>query len=265
MPLLDFSTPIPKSKPGYWIYWAVTAPLTISVLAIYLTYLTLISRKNREEDKKAREDVTVNKALIPHPLNGQTKPPNEHHGNLSLFSSTLRGTTFKKSTKGPEPNPELGMSNGGELTQSPLNDKTEKSSENTRRVTIVRQPTYVPSDSDTEEGVVETVGRPPHIRDVLIQMENPPGITRHRTFQPQKAGASSDSNIDEDRVEIVGTLSAVRDVPEGPQCYLNKEKSYSMTRPARGLSGTINATTPGRTRSTERYDLDLDSDSSYGL
>lgn len=265
MPLLDFSTTIPTSKPGYWIYWAITAPLTISVLAIYLTYLTLISRKNQEEDKKAREDVTVNKPLIPHPLNGQTKPPNEHHGNLSLFSNTIRGTTFKKSTKGPEPNPELGMSNGGELTQPPLNDETEKSSRNTCRVTIEHQPTYMPSDSDTGGGVMETVGRPPHIRDVLIQMENPPGITRHRTLQPQKAGASSDSNIDEDRVEIFGSLSAVRDVPKEPQCYLNREISCTMTRPARGPSGTINVTTLGKTRSTERCDLDLDSDSSYGL
>jgi hypothetical protein len=262
MPLLDFSTSIPTSKPGYWIYWAITAPLTISVLAIYLTYLKLISRKNREEDKKAREDVTVNRTLILHPLNRKTKPPNEHHGNLSMFSNLLRGTTFKKLTKEPEPNPELGISNGGELTQSQLNAKTEKSSRNTRRVTTVRQTTYMPSDSDIGEGVVKTVGRPPHDRDVHMQMENPPGTTRHRIYQPQNTDASSDSSAEEDRVEIVGALSAVRDVPKGPQQYLNRRKSYSMTRLARGQSGVISATTLGRTRST---DLDLDSDSSYGF
>jgi len=228
------------------------------ILNIPLVNLT----QKAEVDKKAREDVTVNRALIPHPLNGKTKPPDKRHGNLSMFPDLLRGTTFKKPTKGPEPNAELGISNGGELTQSPLNAKTEKSSGNTRSVAIVRQPTYMPSDSDTEEGVVETFGRPPHIRDVPMQMENTPGTTRQRISQPQNTGASSDSNTEEDRVEIVGALSAVRDVSKGPQRYLNRRKSYSMTRSARGPSRTISATTLGRTRSS---DLDLDSDSSYGL
>jgi hypothetical protein len=250
MPLFDFSTPIPKSKPGYWIYWAVTAPLTISVLAIYLTYLTLISRKNREEDKRAREDVTANTVLIPDPPNRQAKPDNKPHGTVSSVLKVLQGTIRKRSIKGPEPNLELGMSGGGEMTQLPLNTKRKKSSGNIRRMALERRPRYMPSDSEIEEDTVEAVGCLPHIRDVPIQKEIPPVITRHKTFQPQRTDAFSDSDIQEDGVEIVGALSPMRDVPRGP---------------ARGQSLTVNRTTLGGTRSTGGYDSDFDSDSSYGL
>jgi len=56
MPLFDFSTAsrIPIAKPYFWVYWAITIPLTISVVAIYGTYLVWVGRKNRAEDKKAR-------------------------------------------------------------------------------------------------------------------------------------------------------------------------------------------------------------------
>lgn len=265
MPLLDFSTPIPTSKPGYWIYWAVTAPLTISVLAIYLTYLTQISRKNREEDKRVREDVTANKVLIPNPHNGQTKPSDEQYGALSLFSNLLRGITFKKSIRGPELNPELGMSNRGELMQSPLNAKTEKSLGNIHRVVPESQPTYMPSDSDTEEDAEEIVSRLPHIRDVPIRMQNNLGITRQRAFQPHRTDASSDLNMEEDGAKIVSALPNMRDIYRRPQCHPNPEISYSMTGAACGPSEAINTATLGKARFAERHDSDFDSDSSYGL
>jgi hypothetical protein len=66
MPLFDFTTSrTPVVKPYFWIYWAVTIPLTISVVAVYQTYLVWTGRKNRAEDKKARKAVTQSVNLPP--------------------------------------------------------------------------------------------------------------------------------------------------------------------------------------------------------
>ena len=52
MPLFDFSNPsgAPTVKSGFWIYWAITIPLTTIVLVAYLTYLVRIERRDRLED-----------------------------------------------------------------------------------------------------------------------------------------------------------------------------------------------------------------------
>jgi len=39
-------------KTSFWIYWAITIPLTTIVLVAYLTYLVRIQRKDRLEDIK---------------------------------------------------------------------------------------------------------------------------------------------------------------------------------------------------------------------
>ena len=54
MPLFDFSnlSGAPTVKSGFWIYWAITIPLTITVLVAYLTYLVRIQRRDRLEDRK---------------------------------------------------------------------------------------------------------------------------------------------------------------------------------------------------------------------
>ena len=39
-------------KSGFWIYWAITIPLTTIVLVAYLTYLLQIQRRDRLEDHK---------------------------------------------------------------------------------------------------------------------------------------------------------------------------------------------------------------------
>ena len=53
MPLFDFSetTGRLRTKSSFWIYWAITVPLTLAVLAIYLIYLVWIRRKDQLEDK----------------------------------------------------------------------------------------------------------------------------------------------------------------------------------------------------------------------
>ena len=52
MPLFDFSNPsgAPTVKTGFWIYWAITIPLTTIVLGAYLTYLVRIQHRDRLED-----------------------------------------------------------------------------------------------------------------------------------------------------------------------------------------------------------------------
>ena len=52
MPLFDFSNPsgAPTVKTGFWIYWAITIPLTTFVLGAYLAYLVRIQRRDRLED-----------------------------------------------------------------------------------------------------------------------------------------------------------------------------------------------------------------------
>ena len=52
MPLFDFSNPsgAPTVKTGFWLYWAITIPLTTIVLGAYLTYLVRIQHRDRLED-----------------------------------------------------------------------------------------------------------------------------------------------------------------------------------------------------------------------
>ena len=52
MPLFDFSSPsgAPTVKTGFWIYWAITIPLTTIVLGAYLTYLVRIQHRDQLED-----------------------------------------------------------------------------------------------------------------------------------------------------------------------------------------------------------------------
>ena len=52
MPLFDFSSPsgVPTVKTDFWIYWAITVPLTTIALGVYLTYLVRIQRRDRLED-----------------------------------------------------------------------------------------------------------------------------------------------------------------------------------------------------------------------
>lgn len=56
MPLFDFSNVSggPTVKTGFWIYWAITIPLTTIVVGAYLTYLVHIQRRDRLEDSNIR-------------------------------------------------------------------------------------------------------------------------------------------------------------------------------------------------------------------
>jgi hypothetical protein len=89
MPLFDFCTPTLTSKVGIWIYWAVTAPLTISILTIYLTNLARVERKHREEDKIARDDVPQNKHKSSSPTSEETRASRGMLGLRSMFSIML--------------------------------------------------------------------------------------------------------------------------------------------------------------------------------
>ena len=84
MPLFDFSNPsgAPTVKTGFWIYWAITIPLTTIVLGVYLTYLVRIQRRDRLEDSNIiRRMNDVNK--------GQAVATRMSKGALSMQLSRL--------------------------------------------------------------------------------------------------------------------------------------------------------------------------------
>lgn len=66
MPFFEFPTPSSdvNLKPHFWIYWAITIPLTLTVLIIYLAYLLWIGRRHREEDQNAREQQTNSDSTV---------------------------------------------------------------------------------------------------------------------------------------------------------------------------------------------------------
>jgi hypothetical protein len=136
MPLLDFSTPTPTSKPGFWLYWAVTAPLTISVLAIYLTYLT---RVEREEDKTARDNVPKNKDISRSAISEGTGASGGTLGISSILSKMLSYNPFKDSGHQTEPNPELGISSKEYRREDMSISEKGKSSEKKRN----RNPIFI--------------------------------------------------------------------------------------------------------------------------
>ena len=58
MPYFEFSNSgnTLTLKPEFWIYWALTIPLTLVVLAAYLAYLVWIQNKERIEDLAVRKE-----------------------------------------------------------------------------------------------------------------------------------------------------------------------------------------------------------------
>ena len=66
MPFFDYSNSPSTllTEPNFWIYWAITIPLTVSVLIVYLSYVVWIERKNRSEDKDARRRALASGAPV---------------------------------------------------------------------------------------------------------------------------------------------------------------------------------------------------------
>ena len=58
MPYFEFSNSgnTLTLKPEFWIYWALTIPLTLVVLAAYLAYIVWIQNKERIEDLAVRKE-----------------------------------------------------------------------------------------------------------------------------------------------------------------------------------------------------------------
>ena len=58
MPLFDWQEHSLKHVPTqhYWLYWAITGPLTVTTLAIVISWSIWRSRKTRELIQQARED-----------------------------------------------------------------------------------------------------------------------------------------------------------------------------------------------------------------
>lgn len=54
MPVLDFSSDstLPSTKGSFWLYWAVSIPLTVVVMVCYIAYQWYLERKHRREDAR---------------------------------------------------------------------------------------------------------------------------------------------------------------------------------------------------------------------
>ena len=52
MPILDFTADnrLPSVKHAFWMYWAITTPLTFTVLAAYIVFQKVTDQKHRRDD-----------------------------------------------------------------------------------------------------------------------------------------------------------------------------------------------------------------------
>jgi hypothetical protein len=164
IPLLDFSNPTPTSKPGFWIYWAVTAPLTISVLAIYLTYLARVERKHREEDKKARDDIPKNKDISPSLASEETGASCGPLELRSILSKMLPHNPFRNSGRRTEPNPELGILSRGNRREDMRISEKGKSNEKRGDRTPTSQQPGLPSGANATTMTARPARRGPQLR-----------------------------------------------------------------------------------------------------
>jgi len=55
MPVFTWVNPV-IIRARFWLYWAITIPLTITVLAIWVSYLLWVAAVRRQENKKIREE-----------------------------------------------------------------------------------------------------------------------------------------------------------------------------------------------------------------
>jgi hypothetical protein len=61
MLILDFTadTPLPSMKHTFWLYWTITAPLTVAVLAGYAVFQRVTDQKYRREDTDLNDEWDV--------------------------------------------------------------------------------------------------------------------------------------------------------------------------------------------------------------
>lgn len=85
VPVFNFSSDsrVPQLKRTFWLYWAVTAPLTIVVLIAYLSYAALIKRKHHHEDRKVKDRATGN------PTSGSRMPLEKYDTSLTVRHQTM--------------------------------------------------------------------------------------------------------------------------------------------------------------------------------
>ena len=58
MPFFDVTidvtgTALLETRPQFWIYWAITIPLTLSVLGLWIIWLRFSAKKHEREDEEA--------------------------------------------------------------------------------------------------------------------------------------------------------------------------------------------------------------------
>jgi|SRR5271169_2431068 len=130
MPFFDFSNTSGALtvKPQFWLYWAITTPLTMFVLVFYLTYLVYIKHKQRSEDKRLRE-LDFQKENMSQSATLEEKFPSERPRRRQAFPSTICNKVFTRSVNRTNSNSELGLPEGDEnisrSTRMEYNDESD--------------------------------------------------------------------------------------------------------------------------------------------
>jgi len=159
MPLFDFSTSskTPSVRPSFWIYWVLTIPLTAIVLIIYLSYLARSQRRDREEDKMAREAI-VQKRDPQSPIVEGEKSFNKSRTSTSFLAKLVSQGFHRQPARDPSLNPELGLQSSEDRV---LNLKKRKGGKRPyynnpgkRRptATLVSEQELAPSSTRTQRG-----------------------------------------------------------------------------------------------------------------
>lgn len=221
-----------------------------------------VSRKNREEDKRARDATPAAKTTAAsHTTNKKTLALHEDNGFLARSLGAILRVNIPKWARKPEPNPELGIASNGETTQLSNISGLVKTSDNNHCVALETLPTSG-NISLPEEPAVETTGITSTLHADGQGLEKRLRIRRPNVFQTQTTRLFSESDMDSDAEGI--------DFNRGTRHFSPPEALRSRTAsnraPSINIDNMSNRTNPSRrNRSTAESGSEISSDSSYGL
>lgn len=109
VPLFDWDAPSWSgvAKPRFWFYWAITVPLTLSTLLIWMIWEKAFNRRSEELERLAREEVDNQKegkenddggkGVTIHRRGSTDLTENERGVRPSSFVSSGRGSSISRS------------------------------------------------------------------------------------------------------------------------------------------------------------------------
>jgi len=52
MPFFTVTADSTRTSPQFWLYWAITIPITLAVLGVWITWLQFTATKRKKEDEE---------------------------------------------------------------------------------------------------------------------------------------------------------------------------------------------------------------------